>query len=171
MDTDNSLTTRFFTKVEKATEGCWEWIASKTADGYGQFKHPEHHYAHRFSYAFHYGSIPLGKQVNHHCDNPGCVNPEHLYAGTHQDNMDDMINRGRWKGGAKRKEICVNGHRIADDFYIVKNTRACRKCIIERQHSPEGKARTEANREHSNELRQIRRAEKKRQLNKESNNV
>ena len=156
METEQELTTRFFTKVEKAPSGCWEWIAGKNAYGYGQFKYPtgsdNSMGAHKASYLYFYGSIPEGKQVNHHCDNRACVNPTHLYAGTHQDNMDDMVNRGRWNGGMPKKEFCLKGHRIADDAIVrAEGHRSCRKCNMAR----------------SKEFR----AEKKRQLNKESNNV
>lgn len=85
---------RFWTKVRKAA-GCWEWLASKNHKGYGQFAYRRtNFYAHRVSWLLHFGD-PGGLLVLHHCDNPGCVNPEHLYIGTHQDNSNDCMRRGR----------------------------------------------------------------------------
>lgn len=79
---------------------CWLWIASlykKT--NYGQFRQER---AHRVVYRLTYGTIPEGLFVCHHCDNPSCVNPEHLFLGTAQDNMDDKMKKGR-KGDSGTK--------------------------------------------------------------------
>ena len=76
--------------------GCWEWTAGKNGDGYGNFRwHGKHIGTHRLSYLLVYGMIPKGMLVLHHCDNPPCVNPCHLFLGTHQDNADDMKQKGR----------------------------------------------------------------------------
>ncbi len=81
---------------------CWWWIASINKDGYGQLKFKGlMQRAHRVSHILHVGDIPAGKHVLHHCDNPGCVNPDHLFLGTHQDNMDDKVSRGRQSKGEK----------------------------------------------------------------------
>jgi len=77
--------------------GCWEWTGSKmTNEDYGiaHFKGKRIR-AHRLSYTYHVGEIPEGLIVCHHCDNPICINPDHLYAGTQQDNSNDMVRRGR----------------------------------------------------------------------------
>lgn len=88
---------RFFENVNK-TNSCWIWIGSKTSDGYGTFGYARIiYYAHRFSYEFHNGKIPKGMFVCHKCDNPSCVNPEHLWVGTHSDNMKDASKKGRLK--------------------------------------------------------------------------
>lgn len=76
---------------------CWEWIGHKFHNGYGQFKNggttPIR--AHRYSWMKFRGVIPKGLLVLHHCDNPACVNPKHLFLGTHNSNMDDMVSKDR----------------------------------------------------------------------------
>ena len=83
---------RFFSKVKK-TRSCWLWIASRTPSGYGRLT--RNRYAHRVSWEIHRGAIPKGKHVLHRCDNPSCVNPEHLWLGTHSENMADRERKGR----------------------------------------------------------------------------
>ena len=68
----------FWQKVAKGP-GCWEWTATKNADGYGGFWHNGAMVgAHRLSYAWEHGPIPEGMQVDHTCLNPSCVNPSHM---------------------------------------------------------------------------------------------
>lgn len=87
---------RFETKFVKNLEtGCWEWQMF-LVKGYGEFCINYIIYqAHRISYEIHVGEIPDGLQVLHSCDNRSCVNPNHLFLGTQQDNVDDMIAKGR----------------------------------------------------------------------------
>ena len=86
---------RFETKV-KQTDGCWEWTASKTHDGYGKFGLAGRMQgAHRIAYELYVGTIPEGLCVLHRCDNPGCCRPDHLFLGTKTDNARDCINKGR----------------------------------------------------------------------------
>lgn len=85
---------RFWSKVEKGDD-CWNWTGS-TNGRYGQFHfNSDHISAHRFSYILFNGAIPEGAIVRHKCDNPLCVNPSHLEAGTFADNTADMMSRGR----------------------------------------------------------------------------
>lgn len=87
--------TRFWRRVKK-TRRCWIWIGTKTGEGYGQLKvNKERWLAHRLSFVFAAGSIPEGMHVLHRCDTPACVNPKHLFIGTHQDNMRDRDAKGR----------------------------------------------------------------------------
>lgn len=92
---------RFWEKVEKgdSEDSCWVWIAkSKHLFGYGVLglkKENRQVMAHRFAYELLVGPIPDGLFVLHRCDNPPCVNPDHLFLGTQKDNLDDMTQKGR----------------------------------------------------------------------------
>lgn len=83
----------FFNNVEK-TSTCWNW-KGRQSRGYGLFNAGKLIKSHRFSYILHNGIIPNGKIICHICDNPKCVNPEHLYAGTYKNNAQDRQLRGR----------------------------------------------------------------------------
>lgn len=94
-----SLADRFCDKYTvNSSTGCWEWTAGINTYGYGNFGPDK---AHRWSYQHHFGPIPKGMFVCHKCDVRHCVNPDHLFLGTNQDNMDDMVNKGRQPKGEK----------------------------------------------------------------------
>jgi hypothetical protein len=92
---------RFWSHVDVKTDigECWEWTGAllKKRGNYGSFRcRPKDHFrAHRFSYLITHGNIPDGLIICHTCHNPPCVNPNHLYAGTHKDNLKDMFDAGR----------------------------------------------------------------------------
>lgn len=76
--------------------GCWEWSSYRDKDGYGTISlNYKSVRAHRYSYEFHSGKSANGFLVCHSCDNPGCVNPDHLFIGSAKDNTHDMINKNR----------------------------------------------------------------------------
>lgn len=88
---------RFWEKIEK-TETCWNWKAHKLKKGYGHFHSKgKEILAHRYSYELHKGKIPENLFVLHSCDNPSCVNPDHLWLGTKKDNRNDCESKGREK--------------------------------------------------------------------------
>jgi HNH endonuclease len=88
------------------SEGCWEYSGFRNSHGYGEIRDRKR--VHRISYEHHTDLIPPGLHVLHSCDNPPCLNPEHLRVGTHEENMLDMKakDRGRWAGMTQ----CPNGH-------------------------------------------------------------
>lgn len=94
------LDVRFWAKVAKG-DGCWEWTASRNSLGYGNIRVERKRFvAHRVAWALTYGPIPDGLFVCHHCDNPPCCRPDHLFLGTHADNMADMVAKGRCRKSA-----------------------------------------------------------------------
>jgi len=88
---------RFWSKVEiRGPDECWEWMGAKSDKGYGRFWVNDQMWAAtRVAFILAHVEIPGGLLVLHTCDNPGCVNPDHLYAGTHKDNHLDMVTRNR----------------------------------------------------------------------------
>jgi len=107
---DEKTIARFWAKVRRGTDSeCWEWIAHRNRDGYGHIYIAKRLLrAHRVSWVIAFGNIEDGACVLHRCDNPSCVNPKHLFIGTHKDNVEDMRNKGRqrWiKAGEKRIKL------------------------------------------------------------------
>jgi hypothetical protein len=118
-----TLQDRFWEKVEiLGNDDCWLWKAgiNRKYKGYGRFWiNGSHVVAHRVSWIFTYGPIENGLECLHKCDNPRCVNPNHLFLGTHMDNMVDMVNKKRYVsypgercGKAKLKTEDVRNIRI-----------------------------------------------------------
>jgi hypothetical protein len=91
-----------FWKFVRKTDSCWEWKGSKFRTGYSRISvRGKSRLAHRVSFALNVGEIPEGMLICHRCDNRWCVNPEHLFIGSHADNAGDMLSKGRSSRGEK----------------------------------------------------------------------
>lgn len=120
---------RFNSKINKTPSNCWEWTGSRLPKGYGQFRALGEQYAHRVSYILKYRVDIDGLVVCHRCDNPPCVNPEHLFIGTLDDNMRDMVLKGRSKKGKHYVTACPQGHEYTEENTLVRREGA-RTCLI-----------------------------------------
>lgn len=117
-------TERFWAKVEK-TATCWEWQGGTNGTGYGRFNAGTGRTESRVMLAHRYAKeLEIGRElasdewVLHHCDNPPCVRPDHLYVGTQDDNMADMLRRGRygdrqWPAGEDHPRAALSNDEVA----------------------------------------------------------
>lgn len=146
------LEQRFWSKVDK-TGQCWIWTAAKNK-GYGIFSiGKKNKFAHRVSYELFYKSSIDGILICHKCDNPSCVNPQHLFLGTHHDNTMDAMAKGRmklaWVDEMRSRTKCKNGHNFDSlNTHIRKDgTRNCKKCTMIRNKKRRLYERSKANTE------------------------
>lgn len=129
------LSERFEEKVDRSggLHACHIWIGARGWNGYGRISRGGQHEgmvtASRAAWELAFGPIPDGLWVLHHCDNPPCVNVEHLYLGTHRENMADVKARGRGRNHNSGKTVCKNGHPLDDaNTYRYGGERHCRAC-------------------------------------------
>ena len=132
-----------YSMIEKdEISGCWNYTGSLDRAGYGSIgRNGTSIGAHRLSWILTHGEINNSKiLVCHHCDNPKCINPDHLFIGTHRDNLNDMVSKKRhpYIGNRTVKETCKRGHPTADNRreYIIKDgtvKRICKACVNEQR--------------------------------------
>jgi len=125
-------TERFNTLWLKNNNECWIWQGSLTSKGYGRIRVGEFSKrAHRVSYELNKGEIPESTHVLHRCDVPSCVNPDHLFLGTDQDNMNDRKDKDRL--GFKLTTVDI--HNIKDKFYNGETqVQLAREFEVSREH-------------------------------------
>lgn len=122
-------------RVEVNGSGCWLWRGFGSGKGqkYGGFwVAGRTERAHRVAYRMLVGEIPADRMCLHRCDVKRCVNPDHLYLGTHADNMRDV--RGRGRHVRAPKSHCVHGHEMTESNTIIHSktgARSCRECSRE----------------------------------------
>jgi hypothetical protein len=136
----SNLIKRFNQKYTEKESGCWIWTGSISPTGYGRItNNGNQHQAHRISYKIFNGEFDQSLFVCHKCDVRNCVNPNHLFLGTNQDNMIDMVKKGRNKNPRSQWTHCINGHPLSGDNLKVKTdgSRRCLKCLrkFERERS------------------------------------
>lgn len=96
-------------------DDCWEWTGTCFTNGYGRATVDRRSVgAHRRAYELSVGPIPAGLKVLHTCDNPPCVNPSHLFAGTTKDNAEDMVTKGRSARGARNANAILTDDAVRD---------------------------------------------------------
>lgn len=120
-----SLEVRFWEKVRKGAETeCWPWLACRDRAGYGHIKneHGRVEFAHRVAWRLHNG--PTAFQVLHQCDNPGCMNPAHLFVGTIADNMADKVAKGRQRGP---KGVANSAAKLTEQQVLIIRSRSDEK--------------------------------------------
>lgn len=127
----DSLKEHLLDKTEIKTDNeCWLYIGTQDKDGYGQLKHKGKQFrTHRIAYEIYIGPIPDGMFICHHCDNPPCVNPKHLFLGTPKDNLMDASKKGRLFPRPKtKKKMSIAKTGSKNSFYnkkhLIKTKRA-----------------------------------------------
>jgi len=113
---------------EMLADECWEWRGGRHTFGHGSKRiKGVMHYTHRLAWAWVNGPIPEGMCVLHHCDNPPCVNPNHLFLGTKADNNHDKMAKGRHR--SQSQTHCKRGHELSGDNLLFScGRRHCRAC-------------------------------------------
>jgi hypothetical protein len=131
----------FWAKTDRSggPEACWPWLGAKNAKGYGSFSAEKKERAHRLAFRLANPETDIaGKFVCHSCDNPGCVNPAHLWLGTNEDNVADKVAKGRQVAGDRHgmaklttekvkfiRESGLRTRELAELFSVNRSTILC----------------------------------------------
>lgn len=133
------LKERLIRNTQPNLNGCWEWTLLRNPQGYGNTTCGTiRSSAHRISYAAFNGPVPAGLVVCHHCDNPPCINPAHLYIGTQEENAHDCMEKGR-ANFPQELEFCKKGLHKMEGYNVLnakkerrgnywRGGRQCRAC-------------------------------------------
>lgn len=118
--------------IPEPNTGCWIWMGAVCSDGYGKARRP-YHTAHRMAYVAKYGEVPRGKEIHHTCGTRCCVNPDHLTAVTHAENVGLADYKKNHANACKTH--CRNGHALTvENVYVERDSqgnfkrRRCREC-------------------------------------------
>lgn len=126
----------------KSNGNCWEWEAGKDKNGYGRiWYNNKNQTAHTVAYSVFVGEIPNGLHVRHSCDNPSCINPDHLILGTHAENMKDKTTRRRIHGcknpaakfSDEKRELARTLQGRVKDVAALLGMSACYVCVLRKQ--------------------------------------
>lgn len=166
----------FWEKVQRGTaDECWPWTRSCVSAGYGGFQMQGKWWStHRLAYALTYGEIPEDQWVLHHCDNPPCCNPAHLFLGGPPENTADMWNKGRqgvdpeaMRARFRAITHCPQGHEYteANTYVYPDGRRKCRACqaaddaaraLTERRKAQKRAAQARYRQAHPDKIKQMR---------------
>lgn len=129
-----SAETRFVALIELIPfHSCWEWLGYIEGGGYGTFREGlRKTRAHIFSYKLYNGDIPNGLNVCHSCDNPSCVNPNHLWLGTSKQNAEDCVRKGRRPRGERHHKACLSYKDVASIKQEWKDKHTNQRIMAER---------------------------------------
>jgi hypothetical protein len=101
----NKEITEFFSRVKRG-DSCWLWEGGRNSAGYGIFSfNGLIRYAHRWMWEYKNGDIPQGLSICHKCDQPRCVNPDHLFPGSQAENMQDCVQKDRHGNKFKKNKV------------------------------------------------------------------
>jgi hypothetical protein len=117
-----SMLEKLFNLVVYNSNECWIFIGGRSTQGYGYISdgNGKKWRAHILSYTLNKGDVPEGMLVLHTCDNPSCINPDHLFLGNHQDNVDDMRAKNRDAYGHNKGEMNGQAKLTEDNVIIIK---------------------------------------------------